>query len=641
MVRHLTVYTGPTETDLASIPAALKALPQWVLWRGVDSINKQTGEVKLTKIPIHPHTDAKASTTDPTTWGSFDDCVAALPAALKAWQRESPQDYRGGGIGFVFTPDDPYSGIDLDSCRDPETGAIEPWAQEILDAFPTYEEVTPSRTGLHILAQGILPPGGRKKGHIEMYSEGRFFTMTGWQLPQVPATIRACQAALSDLHTRTFGQPEHPKTPRQPVSLSLDDTELLAKAKAAKNGAKFARLWGGDTSLHGEDESAADLALCDELAFWTQDHAQIDRLFRQSGLMRDKWDERRGEQTYGARTIDKALARQIEHYRPPADVQPPSNGTQAAPQPRPGGQAPAPDSLPSLTGAIVSYAALQTLQIPKREVYLDWLSESSLAMVYGPRGVGKTMTLLGISLSLTTGAPFLKWPTQRTTGVLYIDGEMSVDELRTRAKVLAGGREPACLDFLPSELVHARLGRDLTLTSAAARQEIDAALDARPAMRVLILDNASCLFPGISENDKHDWEPINAWFIRLRHRGITVILGHHAGKGGHQRGTSGREDALDTVLALTLPPGHKPEDGCHFFLRFEKSRGLKGPAVEGLDVRFDEMPDVSGWTYQALEVERTERIKLMLADGVPPKIIAEELSISASYVYRQKRYLGL
>jgi putative DNA primase/helicase len=157
----------------------------------------------------------------------------------------------------------------------------------------------------------------------------------------------------------------------------------------------------------------------------------------------------------------------------------------------------------------------------------------------------------------------------------------------------------------------------------------------------LVLDNVSCLFPGISEDKKQDWEPINAWLIRLRHRGITVLLGHHAGKGGQQRGTSGREDNLDTIIALTKPPGHQAKDGCHFHLRFEKARGIKGDTVDELDVRLDTTPDGLGWTWCPLDVKRKARIEDMLGDGMPPKSIAEELGISASYVYRRKRELSL
>lgn len=294
-----------------------------------------------------------------------------------------------------------------------------------------------------------------------------------------------------------------------------------------------------------------------------------------------------------------------------------------------------------LLASLVSFAELMAIQVPERAPYLDWLKERSLVMVYGPRGVGKTMGLLGLSVSLATGNPFLKWPIHQATGVLYVDGEMSLDELKRRAVTFAGTEAPTRLAFLPSELVYTRSGRDLTLTSDQHRHEVEAMLDARPDIRVLVLDNVSCLFPGISEDKKQDWEPINAWFIWLRHRGLTVIFGHHAGKSGQQRGTSGREDALDTILALTRPPGHQAKDGCHFHLRFEKSRGVRGDAVEDLDVRLDETSDGLGWTWYRLETRRRERIRGMLADGMPAKAIADELGISPSYVYRCKRELGL
>src|SRR5205823_4177300 len=98
----MTLYPGPTGAALDHIPAALKERRQWVLWRGADRIDQQTGEVKLNKIPIDPQTLRHADTTDPTTWGTFDHCVSALPVVLEEWEQDNPSAFRGGGIGYVF-----------------------------------------------------------------------------------------------------------------------------------------------------------------------------------------------------------------------------------------------------------------------------------------------------------------------------------------------------------------------------------------------------------------------------------------------------------------------------------------------------------------------------------------------------------
>ena len=316
MTQSFLCYPGPTSDNLACVPDALTQRPQWVLWRGMETLHEQTGELKLTKVPYDPQTLHKASTTDPSTWGTFAYCVAALPVALEGWEQESPEAYCGGGLGYVFTDEDPYTGIDFDHCVDPMTGAVEAWAQVYVDALASYAEITPSHTGLHIIVEGTLPPHGRKKGPVEMYTWGRFFTMTGWHLPDTPPTIEARQDALTALHLSVFGPPPAPRTMEEHAQLTLDDTALLAKAHAAKNSAKFATLWAGDTSLHAGDDSSADLALCCQLAFWTPDPGQIDRLFRLSGLMRKKWDAKRGDETYGTRTITAALALQNERYHP-------------------------------------------------------------------------------------------------------------------------------------------------------------------------------------------------------------------------------------------------------------------------------------------------------------------------------------
>lgn len=150
------VLTGP-----GTIPAELLDLPQWVTWR------MELADGKPTKVPYSPATGHKASTTDPGTWGSYEQAVWAAASRGHA------------GVGFVFSADDPYVGVDLDHCRDPDTGAVEAWALEIVRRLDSYTEVSQSGTGLHIIVRGELPPRGRKKGPIEMYMSGRFFCMTG------------------------------------------------------------------------------------------------------------------------------------------------------------------------------------------------------------------------------------------------------------------------------------------------------------------------------------------------------------------------------------------------------------------------------------------------------------------------------
>lgn len=240
-------YTGPTAEDLDRIPAALKARPQWVLWRGADRVDRQTGAVKLNKIPIDPQTLRNADPTDPATWGTFEQCVTALPVALEGWQEKAPRVYRGGGLGFVFAAAAPYAGVDLDGCRNPETGTIVPWAQEIIDQLATYAELSSTETGVHLIAQGDLPPGRRKKGAIEMYASNRFFTMTGYHLSGTPPDPQPRPEALKALHMATFSgkaTAQQRKTPAaaQTIAGLLDDAALLDKARNARKASEAAQV---------------------------------------------------------------------------------------------------------------------------------------------------------------------------------------------------------------------------------------------------------------------------------------------------------------------------------------------------------------------------------------------------------------
>jgi putative DNA primase/helicase len=290
------------------IPGVLKRWPAWVLWKLVYETDR---EKPWTKLPYQlDGTEAKGN--NPDTWSSFESVKRAYEKG--GWD----------GIGLELGGVPYLVGVDLDGCRDVATGVISNDAQEIVTQLNSYTELSPSGSGLHILVYGKLPPEGRRKGFVEIYEEGRYFTFSGRRLSGTPPTIERRQAEIEALHRRIFGEASRlgPSTPPGGSASSaahrLEDQEVIDRAMKAKNGAKFARLWNGDTTEYGGDDSAADQALCNLIAFWTQNPEQIEGIFRRSGLYRPKWER----EDYRWRTISKALS-QMEFYSPTGS---PSNG---------------------------------------------------------------------------------------------------------------------------------------------------------------------------------------------------------------------------------------------------------------------------------------------------------------------------
>jgi primase-polymerase (primpol)-like protein len=172
------------------------------------------------------------------------------------------------GIGIMLG--DGLAGVDLDNCLD-EDGAVKPWADEVIRALASYAEISPSQLGVKVFLLGDMPEGGRRikveDGEIELYSRGRYFAVTGQHLEGTPTDVAHRQAQLEAVHERLFAAKPDPKPrARAPAPASLEDSELLEKARASKNGAKFEDLWQGGG---GDDKSAGDQALCNLLAFWT------------------------------------------------------------------------------------------------------------------------------------------------------------------------------------------------------------------------------------------------------------------------------------------------------------------------------------------------------------------------------------
>jgi putative DNA primase/helicase len=301
------------------VPEELRTKDQFVAWCEED----RDGDI--TKVPYSVY-GGRASTTNPDTWAPFKTAI------------EYAEENGMNGIGFVFSEDDLIAGIDLDKCRDPESGDIAPWARKIVAALDSYTEVSPSGTGLHIFVKATLPGQNNRKGPVEMYESRRYFTLTGERLGGAPAEIQERQQVLERLYRHVFKDAEVGDRPPSEANghkarpMDVGDDELLELAMQAKNGEKFSRLWRGDTSDYADDESRADLALCSLLAFWTDgDTERMDRLFRRSGLMRDKWNRH----DYRERTFRKVLDGKTEFYQPSETA--PTNGSakKVAGSPRP------------------------------------------------------------------------------------------------------------------------------------------------------------------------------------------------------------------------------------------------------------------------------------------------------------------
>jgi putative DNA primase/helicase len=165
MIKEATGLIAPIAQN---IPEQLTERPQWVCW----CLEEREG--KATKVPYVPGTERRASSTDLMTWATFSETHAA-------YQAGKPLVY--DGLGFVFCSADPFVGIDLDDCRNPDSGEISPWAQSIIDRVQEgYVEISPSGSGIHIIVEGNVRDGGMRKGKVEMYSRDRFFTITGSRL---------------------------------------------------------------------------------------------------------------------------------------------------------------------------------------------------------------------------------------------------------------------------------------------------------------------------------------------------------------------------------------------------------------------------------------------------------------------------
>lgn len=287
--------------DYSRIPNEMRKAPRWVLWKKADRGGK------ITKIPINAKTGGGARSNDNSTWTTFEEA--------SKWVSR----YGCDGLGFMLG--NGYFGVDIDHAVDDEE-----LIREFIDTLHSYTEISQSGEGIHIICKGVLPPGNRRKGNIEMYDDVRYFAMTGKVVDGLTALSDGTEAIKPLFYkyldpSKREGAYVYKREAvggKFPVGIStLSDSDVVNRALSSSSSVVFSALYQGQWSSLYDSQSSADLAFCSMLAFWTnKDKEQMDRIFRSSRLMREKWDTRRGDSTYGRMTIDKAVDGCAETYQP-------------------------------------------------------------------------------------------------------------------------------------------------------------------------------------------------------------------------------------------------------------------------------------------------------------------------------------
>jgi putative DNA primase/helicase len=534
-------YPKPIALSLSpeNIPQNLKALRHWVVWR------YEHRKGKWTKPLFNANSGAYASSTDPATWSDYE-------TALATYQK-------GGvdGIGVALTADLGIVGVDLDHCYNPQTKSFEPWATTIIDHFNSYTEASPSGTGVRIFVKGKLPAGGRKKGNIEIYSTGRYLTLTGRVLKAYQVrTIEARQAEIDAFLAEHFPEPkaENRAGAASNGNGHLSDHEILEIGLRAKNGDKLKDLLSGNCNGY-PSASEAEMAFCSLLKFYTQDGVQIDRIYRGSRLFRDKWDEKHyGDgATYGERTIQKAISGATETYSGKAE-----GGHNSFPSLKEGiGKGTNQNPFLHTKEAVVkesnwhplSAAEILTLSTPEILWLWQWLIPvGSLFLLCAYMKVGKSTLAYRIALAIAQGLACLDRATTKT-GVLILAVEEHIRDVRRRLERFS----------LTAEMeIYVIADRGQSRDLAKIREFVQA-----KGIGLILIDSLSRWWDVVDENSNMEVLRAVSPLLDLAHdTSLNVAIGlivHERKSGGEDgrgiRGGSSLFGLVDQAIILDRRPG--------------------------------------------------------------------------------------
>lgn len=513
------------------MPAEITHMAQWVAW---NAEYRPDQSKPWTKVPMSCfRRDNRASSTRSYGWGY----AAAAHKASQMWGYD--------GVGFVLTPTDDVCAIDLDNCRDPRDGTLTDWAREAIHRFDTYTESSPSGTGVRIICRGTLPGRGRKHNGREIYDRGRFVSMTGHPIGK-PRPVQNRQDAI-DWFLSTFPAPTDAAT-----SVDLDDLDGVPELTSeedeitieVRQSPKGQKLWAGQWEGDYDSQSSADLALCSLIAKRTADPATIDKLFRNSGLYRGKWEERAD---YRERTIGLALADREE--QPTA-----KKLAERFPDREPLPKADAPPAEPARKLRGYKLADLFAMPDPTWLVKRH-LHKETLSVLVGEPGAGKSFYALDMALSVASGRPFLGCYDVAAGDVLYVAGEGQAGMRRRAMAWIAkkgGGTVPDRFTLIPRRV-------DLSNPEAEGidgLQEVISRDMGRPPALVVI-DTMARSFGG-EENSAKDVGGFVAVCDHIREKtGAAVLVVHHTGKDASRgaRGSTALLGAADSMFVVEKTNG--------------------------------------------------------------------------------------
>jgi putative DNA primase/helicase len=273
---------------------------------------------------------------------------------------------------------------------------------------------------------------------------------------------------------------------------------------------------------------------------------------------------------------------------------------------------------------------------PRQYVVHPIIPQQGLVLAHAPRGTGKTLVAMGLAVAASAGAPFLRWRAPSPRRTLYLDGEMPLVTVRDRFAAIAKGigQDTPDPDTLRIVTPDRQDGPLPDMASPAGQAALECVLD---GVEFLILDNLSALCRADAENDAASWQTMQQWLLSLRRRGVSVLVIHHSGKAGAQRGTSRREDVLDTTIALRRPSDYTPDQGARFEVVIEKGRGIFGEEAKSFEVTYTVRDGAAQWATKSLEDSVTERVSELLADGMTHRQIATELGVGLATISRHRK----